>query len=152
MAHEVPGSENFTGLSRKVVEYTEAFARLMTALKGGAEAPEELWTPLEEIIDVERFVRLGVFLTDEVETIDWATYREYITKYGGRASEWEATLRHLTEGPDRVIQELEERNTRKGVVHRANTLMAYGFGDEGRVVSLDVYTMPLPSRPVASYT
>jgi hypothetical protein len=145
MAHEIPGSENFTGLSRKVLEYTEAFAHVVESLKR-PDAPEDIWDPLEQLVDTANFVRQGIFLRPEVETIDWATYRGYITKYGG-ATQWEATLRHLTEGPNRVIQELEERNTRNGVTHVGNTVMAYGFGDDGRVRTLEVYVNALEERP-----
>ena len=141
MAHEIPSSENFTGLSRKVLEYSEAFGRLVERLKK-SELPDDAWGPLERLVDTDNFVRQGVFLTDKVETINWQTYKSYITQFGG-ATQWEATLRHLTEGPHRVIQELEERNTISGVTHIANTVMAYGFDDKGRVKTLEVYVMSL---------
>lgn len=144
MAHEIPSSEKFTGLSRKVLEYSEAFARLVERLKE-PNFPADAWEPLEKLIDTEKFVRQGVFLTAKVETIGWQTYKSYITQYAG-ATHWEATLHHLTEGPNRVIQELEERNTISGFTHIANTVMAYGFDDKGRVKSLEVYVMSLNSR------
>jgi hypothetical protein len=78
----------------------------------------------------------------DARTIDWKTYRDYITQYGG-ATHWEATLRHITEQGNRVILELQERNTREGFTHVANTVMAYGFSDDGRVKTLDVYVMSL---------
>jgi hypothetical protein len=141
LAHEIPSSETFTGLSRKVLEYSELFAQIVEGLKepGFSEAA---WAPLEALVDVENFVRQGVFLTDTPETIGWATYKSYITQYGG-ATHWEATLRHITEGPRRVVLELEERNTRDGFTHVANTVMAYGFGDDGKVRTLEVYVMSL---------
>lgn len=141
MAHEIPSSENFTGLSRKVLEYSEEFGRLVERLKE-AEVPDDAWAPLEKLIDTDNFVRQGVFLTEKVETINWQTYKSYITQFGG-AAHWEATLRHLTEGPKRVIQELEERNTISGVTHIANTVMAYGFDEQDRVKTLEVYVMSL---------
>lgn len=145
MAHEIPSSDEFTGLSRKVLEYSEAFGQVVEALKS-PDVSDDVWEPMEKLVDVDNFVRQGVFLTDQAETIDWATYKSYITKYGG-ATEWEATLRHMTEGPRRVIQELEERNTRNGFTHVANTVMAYGFDEDGRVRTLEVYVMSLNSRP-----
>ena len=132
---------NLTGLSRKVLEYSEAFARLVERLKQ-PELPDDVWAPLEKLVDTDNFVRQGVFLTAKVETINWQTYKSYITQYAG-ATHWEATLRHLTEGPKRVIQELEERNTSSGFTHIANTVMAYGFDDKGRVKALEVYVMSL---------
>lgn len=141
MAHEVPGSEEFTGLSRTVLQYSERFARIVESLKEPGSA-EDVWAPLEELVDVENFVRQGVFLTETPETIDWQTYKSYLIQYGG-ATQWEATLRHLTEQGNRVVMELEERNTREGFTSIANTVMAYGFNDAGKVASLDVYVMRL---------
>lgn len=146
MAHEIPAAANFTGLTRTVMEYGEAFGAIVKRLKE-PDFSEEEWAPLEKLVDVDNFVRQGVFLTDKAETIDWPTYKSYITRYGG-ATDWEATLRHITEGPNRrVIQELEERNTRDGFTHIANTMMAYGFDDAGRVKTLEVYVMSLNDRP-----
>ena len=141
MAHEIPSSETFTGLSRKVLQYSEVFADIVERVKqpGFSDAA---WAPLEALVDVENFVRQGVFLTDKPETIDWPTYKSYITQYGG-ATHWEATLRHITEGPRRVVLELEERNTREGFTHIANTVMAYGFDEAGKVRTLEVYVMGL---------
>ena len=101
MGHEIPGSESFTGLSRKVLEYSEAFARIVERLKE-PDFSNEVWAPLEALVDVDNFVRQGVFLTDKAETIGWQTYKSYITKYGG-ATHWEATLRHITEGPKHIV-------------------------------------------------
>ncbi|HVQ97610.1 MAG TPA: hypothetical protein VMS16_02170 [Mycobacterium sp.] len=141
MAHEIPSSDNFTGLSRKVMEYSERFGAIVESIKE-PDFSIELWDKLEELVDVDNFVRQGVFLTETPETIDWKTYRDYITQYGG-ATHWEATLRHITEHGNRVILELQERNTYEGFTHIANTAMAYGFNDEGRVTTLDVYVMRL---------
>jgi hypothetical protein len=141
VAHEIPSSASFTGLSRKVLQYSEIFADIVERLKAPGFS-DAAWAPLEALVDVETFVRQGVFLTDKPETIDWKTYKSYITQYGG-ATHWEATLRHITEGPRRVVLELEERNTREGFTHIANTVMAYGFDDEGKVKTLEVYVMSL---------
>lgn len=141
MAHEIPSSENFTGLSRKVLEYSERFGKIVERIKE-PDFSEKLWEELEELVDVDNFVRQGVFLTDKPETIDWKTYKSYITQYGG-ATHWEATLRHITEQGNRVVLELEERNTREGFTHIANTVMAYGFDENGKVKTLEVYVMSL---------
>jgi hypothetical protein len=42
-----------------------------------------------------------------------------------------------------VILELQERKTRGGFTSIANSVMAYGFNDEGTVDTLDVYVMLL---------
>lgn len=141
MAHEVPPSGDFTGLSRTVLLYSERFARIVASLKD-RELSDDDWAPLEDLVDVDSFIRRGVFLTEKPEVIDWPTYRSYITQYGG-ATQWEATLRHLTEQGNHVVLELEERNTRAGFTSIANTAMSYTFGDTGKVKELDVYVMRL---------
>ncbi len=141
MVHEVPSSDNFTGLSRKVMEYSERFGAILASIKE-PDFSNEVWEKLEERVDVDNFVRQGVFLTETPETIDWKTYKDYITQYGG-STHWEATLRHITEPGNRVILELQERNTYEGFTHIANTATAYGFNNEGRVQALDVYVMRL---------
>lgn len=124
-----------------MLQYSELFAEIVERLKEPGFSATE-WAPLEALVDVEAFVRQGVFLTDKPETIGWEIYKSYITQYGG-GTHWEATLRHITEGPARVVLELQERNTRDGFTHIANTVMAYGFGEDGRVTTLDVYVMSL---------
>lgn len=141
MAHEIPGSETFTGLSRKVLEYSERFAKIVERVKE-PDFSDATWGPLEELVDVDNFVRQGVFLTDKPEIIDWKTYKSYIEQYAGE-THWEATLRYLTEQGNRVVLELQERNTREGFTHIANTVMTYGFNDEGKVKTLEVYVMGL---------
>ena len=141
MAHEIPSSEKFTGLSRKVLEYSERFGKIVERVKE-PNLPNALWEELEELVDVDNFVRQGVFLTDKAETIDWKTYKAYITKYGA-VTHWESTLRHITEQGNRVVLELEERNTRDGFTDICNSVMAYGFDTKGRVKTLEVYVMSL---------
>jgi hypothetical protein len=93
MAHEVPASAKFTGLSRKVIAYSERFASIVAHIKD-PQFPDALW-------------------------------------------------QSLTEQGNRVILELEERNTRGGFTHIANTVAVYGFNDAGRVRTLEVYVMSL---------
>jgi hypothetical protein len=147
MANEMPDVNRFTGLTRKVMEYSECFAELVAKLKtpGFSEAD---WRPIETLVDVAHFERVGVFLTQQVETIDWATYKKYIGQYGA-ATRWEGTLRRITEGPGVVVQELEERNTRDGITDIANTVMIYAFNSEGKLGHLDVYVNPMGKRPSA---
>jgi len=144
MANEIPSSETFSGLSRKVLQYSEAFTKVVNSMKepGFSDAS---WAPLEELVDVDNFVRMGVFLTPQAETIGWQTYKYYITQYGG-ATHWEGTLRHITESPGRVVLELEERNTRDGVTDYSNTVTTYEFNDAGKLHHLEVYVMPLGPR------
>ena len=147
MANEMPDVKQFTGLTRKVMEYSAHFAELVAKLKKPGFSDAD-WKPIETLVDVANFERVGVFLTQQVETIDWATYKTYIGQYGA-ATQWEGTLRRITEGPGVVIQELEERNTRGGITDIANTVMIYAFNSEGKLSHLDVYVNHMGKRPGA---
>jgi hypothetical protein len=140
VANEMPSSNNFTGLSRAVIQYSEAFAQILDKAKAGALTDVD-WKPFEQLVDVDAFERVGVFLTPRAEIIDWPTYRTYISVYG-RGASWEGTLRHITETPGRVILELEERNTRDGVTDVSYTVTIYEFNEAGKLRHLDVYVMP----------
>ena len=145
MANEMPSSSDYTGLTRAVIAYSEAFNRLVGNAKAGA-LTDRHWEEIEQLVDVPAFVREGVFLGPEAEVIDWPTYRSYVTQFGGHTS-WEGTLRHVTETPGRVILELEERNTRSGMTHVSHTVTIYEFTEAGKLQHLDVYVMPRGERP-----
>ncbi|MGA2398011.1 MAG: hypothetical protein ABSG30_08130 [Steroidobacteraceae bacterium] len=144
MANEMPRAEAYTGLSRKVLQYSESFLRIVDKLKkpGFSEAD---WAQLEELVDVKNFRRLGVFLTDRAELSNWQQYKQLITQYGGMTT-WEGTLRRITEVPGLVFLELEERNARDGVTDVSHTVTIYEFDSAGKLQKLDVYVAPLGKR------
>jgi hypothetical protein len=141
MATEMPSATNYTGLSRSVLQYSEAFAAIVAKAKHGALSDAD-WAPIESLVDIEAFERVGVFLTAKAEVLGWATYKSYVAQYAGGAL-WEGTLRHVTETPGRVILELEERNSREGVTDVSNTVTIYEFTAAGKLRHLEVYVMPL---------
>jgi hypothetical protein len=141
MANEMPRPEDYTGLSRKVIQYSHDFTKIVGAAKSGTLTDAD-WAAIEQLVDVEAFERLGVFLGAQAEKFGWSTYKSYIAKYGGFTS-WEGTLRHITEQPGRVILELEERNTREGVTDVSNTVTIYEFNGADKLRHLEVYVMPL---------
>lgn len=150
MATEIPPADQFAGLTRKVMEYSEAFEALVNLSKT-RDLTDADWAPLEALVEVAQFERVGRFLTEQTETIDWPTYKGYVSKYA-RHTDWDATLRRVTEGgaPDGggvVIQELQERNTRAGETDIANTVMIYRFNAAGKVDHLDVYVAHIGTRP-----
>jgi hypothetical protein len=141
MANEMPSSNDYTGLSRKVIQYSEHFTELIGKRKAG-ELTDADWAPIEGIVDVNAWERLGVFAGAKAEKFGWPTYKSCIAQYGGGTS-WEGTLRRITEVPGRVILELEERNTAGGHTDVSNTVTIYEFSDAGKLRHLDVYVMPL---------
>jgi hypothetical protein len=137
MANEMPISNKFSGLSRKVIEYSEHFKLIVEKIRQ-KQLTDADWTAMEKLVDVENFRRVGVFLTNTVETSTWAQYKSLIGQYGGM-TDWEGTLRRITEVPGLVFLELEERNTRNGITDIANTVTIYKFNSTNRLSQLDVY-------------
>lgn len=144
MANEMPSSEDYQGLSRKVLQYSENFLRIVNKIKQPGFGAAD-WAPLEELVDVRNFQRVGVFLTNQAEVSNWQQYKGLITQYGG-ATAWEGTLRRITEVPGLVFLELEERNTRDGVTDVSNTVTIYKFSDAARLTNLDVYVSHIATR------
>jgi hypothetical protein len=144
MANEMPSSDDYTGLARKVLQYSESFLRIVDKIKRPGVRDSD-WSPLEELVDVRNFRRQGVFLTDRAEISDWAQYKRLITQYGGMTA-WEGTLRRITEVPRLVFLELEERNTRDGVTDVSHTVTIYEFNSAAKLVKLDVYVAPIAKR------
>lgn len=145
MATGIPHSSTFTGLTQKVIAYGEAFEGVIAKAKQGPLTAAD-WAPLDALVDPASWERVGVFLTPEVETIGWDTYKDIITRYGA-ATVWDGTLRRITENGNAVIQELEEYNTREGATSVARTVTVFEFDSAGRIVHLDVYVNHLETRP-----
>ena len=144
MANEMPSSEAYQGLSRKVLQYSENFLRIVNKIKQPGFSDAD-WAPLEALVDVKGYQRVGVFLTNQAEVSNWQEYKRLITQYGG-ATSWEGTLRRITEVPGLVFLELEERNTRDGVTDVSNTVTIYKFNDAGKLSNLDVYVSHIATR------
>jgi hypothetical protein len=144
MANEMPNSAHYTGLSRKVLQYSENFLRIVNRIKHPGFSQAD-WAPLEELVDVKNFQRVGVFLTNTEEVSDWPQYKQLITQYGG-ATAWEGTLRRITEVPGLVFMELEERNTRDGVTDVSNTVTIYQFNQDDALRKLHVYVSHVAQR------
>jgi hypothetical protein len=141
MANEMPKSAQFSGLARKVIEYSERFNLIVEKIKQKSSTESD-WAIMEELVDVQNFRRVGVFLTNAAETSSWSQYRNLITQYGGM-THWEGTLRRITEVPGLVFLELEERNTRDGITDIANTVTIYKFNQANKLTQLDVYVSHL---------
>jgi hypothetical protein len=144
MANEMPSADTYKGLSRKVLQYSENFLRIINRIKK-PDFRESEWAPLEELVDVANYQRAGVFLTDKEEVSNWQQYKRMITEYGGTTS-WEGTLRRITEVPGLVYLELEERNTRDGVTDISHTVTIYEFNKDDRLNKLHVYVSHVGKR------
>ena len=144
MATQIPPASKFTGLTRNVIAYSEAFEALVNVAKIRPLVDTD-WAQLEALVDVPRWERLGVFLGAQSETIDWPTYKHYVAQFAQHTN-WDGTLRRVTEHGDLVVLELEERNARGGEVDVSNTATIYHFTPAGKLDHLDVYVSPLEKR------
>jgi len=71
VTNDIPSSDTFTGLSRKVIEYSECFKLIVEKIKQ-KKLTDADWVMMEKLVDVEHFRRVGQFLTNTVETSTWA--------------------------------------------------------------------------------
>lgn len=129
-----------TGRSRAVLEYSQITKRLVDAAKD-PEFTVAGWAPLAELIDVDNFVRVGPFK----EVMDWASYADFLTNWA-KSSEWDCTFQRLTETPDVVFLELEERSRIGDFSSVVNTVSVYEFNADNKVRRIAVYLqMELPN-------
>jgi hypothetical protein len=130
----------YEGRSRAVLEYSAVIKRLVDeAKKPGFTA--DSWAPLAELVDVERFERVGAFK----EVMRWNDYVDFLTGWA-RSSQWDCSFKRLTEAADRVFLELEERSTVGDFSSVVNSLSVYEFNDAGRITHIDLYLqMAMPN-------
>jgi hypothetical protein len=141
MATEIPPSSKFAGLTRNVIAYSEAFEALVEVSKTRALTDAD-WAQIEALVDIATWERVGVFLTAAVETIDWPTYKGYISQFA-KHTNWDGKLRRVTEARNVVVLELEERNSQGGKTDVSNTVTIYAFDGAGKLTNLDVYVAHL---------
>lgn len=138
---------DYTGLSRKALEYSLAMKSLVDRAKQPGFSMED-WAPLATLVAVDEFERVGNFK----EVMAWPGYIDFLTTWA-RSSEWEGSFKRVTETSNRVFLELEERSAvgeHKTVV---NSVSVYEFNASGKIRHLDIYLqMELPeSAMLQSY-
>jgi hypothetical protein len=110
MANEMPDPADYKGLSRQVLQYSATFNQIVQKAKQPGFSQAD-WAPLEKLVDVDKFERVGVFLSGRVEVITWPQYTKYLSQFAGSTS-WEGTLRRITEVPG-------SSSSWSGIRHRA---------------------------------
>jgi len=106
----------------------------MERLVPSAKAPED-WAPLAEFVAVDEFERIGTFL----EVHDWQRYTEMLTRWASKIEKFETSVRRISELPDLVYYEVEERHFRGSDVHVVNSMTVFGFDGDRRIRHLAVY-------------
>jgi hypothetical protein len=112
----------------------------MRELVPKVKAPSD-WRPLEDLIAVEDFERMGVFL----EVQDWAQYTQMLTRWASSIDSFETSVRRISELSDVVYYEIEERHRRGDVVHIVNSMTVFTFNGSGQIRRLDVYLQQPPT-------
>lgn len=129
----------YTGMSRAVLDYSLLMKRLVDAAKEPGFSAES-WAPLAELVAVDDFERVGPFK----DAMNWDEYVAFLTGWA-TSSEWECSFKRITETPDLVFLELEERSEIGDYKSVVNSLSVYDFDDDGKLRRLDVYLqMELP--------
>lgn len=128
-----------TGRSRVVLEYSQITKRLVDSAKQPGFTVES-WAPLAELIAVDEFVRVGPFK----EVMNWDQYAEFLTNWA-RSSDWDCSFQRITETPELVFLELEERSRVGDFTSVVNTVSIYEFNADNKVRRIAVYLqMELP--------
>ncbi len=138
---------NYTGLSRKVLDYSLIMKRLVDDAKKPGFSVQS-WAPLAEHVAVDEFERVGNFK----EVMNWRDYVEFLTTWAV-SSDWECSFKRITESGDVVLLELEERSKIGGHTSVVNSVSVYEFNGAGKIRHLDIYLqMPMPdSAMLKSY-
>jgi hypothetical protein len=100
---------------------------------------EHAWAPLEALIAVDDFERVGL----QKEVMDWPAYRAALTAFA-RSGGWEGTFRRVTEAPGLVFLELVERLTKGERVTVINTMSVFEFDEADKIRHLDIYVQQAP--------
>jgi hypothetical protein len=131
--------DDHVGRSRTVLEYALVTKRLVEEAKRPGFSADS-WAPLAELVATGEFERVGAFK----EVMDWPAYVDFLTNWA-TSSEWECSLRRVTETPGAVFLELEELSRIGEFANVVNSLSVYEFTDAGKIRHIDLYLqMELP--------
>ncbi len=119
-----------------------SYERVMRELAPTVKDPSD-WAPLAELVAVDGFERIGTFL----EVQDWAQYTEMLTQWAFSIDAFETSVRRISELPNLVYYEIEERHHRGDVVNVVNSLTVFAFDGRGKISHLDVYLQQPRPRP-----
>jgi hypothetical protein len=117
-------------LTQIVLQYQEVMKQLVPT----ATTPQD-WAPLAEFASVDQFERVGTFL----EVHDWQQYTEMLSQWGRSIDTFETTVKRISELPELVYFEIEERHVRNQRAHIANSMTVFEFDPETKIRHLTVY-------------
>ena len=128
-----------TGRSRAVLEYSRTTKRLVDSAKAPGFTVESS-APLADLVAVDDFIRVGPFK----EVMTWSEYAEFLTNWAV-SSDWDCSFKRVTETPDLVFLELEERSKIGDFSNAVNSVSVYEFNADSKIRRIAVYLqMQLP--------
>ncbi|MEE2030964.1 hypothetical protein [Rhodococcus chondri] len=134
-------ADDYTGRSRTVLEYSLVMKSLVDRAEQHGFTTGS-WSPLAELVATDEFVRVGNFK----EVMNWTEYVGFLTNWAPSA-QWEGSFKRITETPDVVILELEERSSVGEFSNVVNSVSIYEFDDAGKITRIDLYLqMALPEN------
>lgn len=117
-------------LTQKVILYQDIVRQLVPTVK----APED-WAPLGDLLDTDHFERIGTFR----EVQNWQQYAQMLTGWANSVDSFETTVKRVTELPDLVYFEIEERHFFAGNAHVVNSMSVFEFDAEAKIRHIAVY-------------
>jgi hypothetical protein len=143
VTEEVVQIEELGALGRKVLDYVRIVADLVVRAKEPGYSKDD-WAPLAQLIAVDRFVRTGIYR----ERMSWGEYLDFLAEWATTKG-FETSLRRLTEAGRLVFLEIEEHHITAGRVTLINSMNVYGFDDQDKIQTLDVYIQGRLDRATA---
>lgn len=120
--------------SRRAIDYSYT----MKGILDDAKLPgftDDQWAPLAALVDTDRFERVGNFM----EVVRWDDQYVPLLSAWARTTGWTFDVRRITEGDDYAILELHEYADYPDRFEAYNSVSVYQFGEDGRLVHLDIY-------------
>jgi hypothetical protein len=117
-------------LTQKVMKYQDTVRQLVPTVK-----TTEDWAPLAALIAIDRFERIGTFL----EVQNWQQYAEMLTGWAQSVDAFETTVRRVSELPELVYFEIEERHFFGDSTHVVNSMTVFEFDADAKICHVDVY-------------
>src|SRR3954452_14428549 len=123
--------QNGTGpLGDRALEFTRVMREMLPTVKEPAD-----WAPLTEFVAVDEYERVGNFK----EVVNWQQYTELLCRWAGGVSQFEMTLRRVTEVAPLVFLELEERHQHSDNLSVVNSCTVFEFDENQKIRRMDVY-------------
>jgi hypothetical protein len=119
--------------SRLALTYSFVMRDLVVQSKGPGFTASD-WAPLAALVATDEFERIGNFR----ERVTWGQYVGLLTMWG-KSTQWEFTVRRVTEGDRYAILELEECAAYPDRKETYTSVSTYEFNAANKLRHLEIY-------------